>query len=161
MDDMSEYEKWKNTPGRLGILVSNGNFKRERRSEDETELFRAEFKERPRQIITKVIIGNPNSTEKVICNAIWDTGCTDSCISQTIVDELNLKEYGKKIMTDMTADHLCTFYIADIKSKNKHIYFSDEIREKAVVSFRGEKHDISSDFHRNGRRARNCACQHS
>ena len=80
MDDMTEYEKWKNTPGRLGILASNGNFKRERRSEDETELFRAEFKERPRQIITKLIIGNPNSTEKVICNAIWDTGGGNACL---------------------------------------------------------------------------------
>lgn len=59
---MTEYEEWKNTPGRLGILVSKGDFKKGRYSGDETELFRAEFKERPRQIITKVIIGKPENS---------------------------------------------------------------------------------------------------
>lgn len=123
---MTEYEEWQNTPGRFGVLVSKGGFKKGRYAGEEIELFRAEFKERPRQITTKVIIGKPDTEERIICNALWDTGCTDTCISQTVADELKLKEYGKKTMTDMTAGHLCTFYIADIKSRNSQFYFSEE-----------------------------------
>ena len=99
---------------------------------------------------SKVIIGKPESEEKAICNALWDTGCTDTCISQTIAGELRLKEYGKKIMTDMTADHLCTFYIADIKSRSSKFYFSDE--RCAGMDFDGANYEaiIGMDIISNG-----------
>lgn len=136
---MTEYEEWQNTPGRFGVLVSKGGFKKGRYAGEEIELFRAEFKERPRQITTKVIIGKPDTEERIICNALWDTGCTDTCISQTVADELKLKEYGKKTMTDMTAGHLCTFYIADIKSRNSQFYFSEE--RCAGIDFDGANYE--------------------
>ena len=147
---MTEYEEWQNTPGRLGILVSKGDFKKGRYCGEETTLFRAEFKERPRQITTKVIIGKPDSEERIICNALWDTGCTDTCISQTVADELKLKEYGKKTMTDMTAEHLCTFYIADIKSRDSKFYFREE--RCAGIDFDGANYEaiIGMDIIGNG-----------
>ena len=121
---MREYKEWKNTPARFGTLRFSDNFMDIKR--EEIVLFRAEFKERPRRIITRIIVGKPDTDTISVCNALWDTGCTDTCISQTIADELDLEEYGKKTMSDMTSDRLCTFYIADIRAKDKQCYFSEE-----------------------------------
>ena len=105
---MREYKEWKNTPVRFGTLRFSDNFMDIKR--EEIVLFRAEFKERPRRIITRIIVGKPDTDTISVCNALWDTGCTDTCISQTIADELGL----------------CTFYIADIRAKDKQCYFSEE-----------------------------------
>ena len=108
---MTEYEEWQNTPGRLGILVSNGDFK-ERRMETLGILHTGKagkhdnhllamsvnytFDGLARRIITDITVANERTKETKTAAALWDTGATCSFVSRETAYALGLKPYRKE-----------------------------------------------------------------
>ena len=48
-------------------------------------------------IITRLYISNPQDEESIMVKALWDTGCSESSISSSVVERLRLKPIGDLI----------------------------------------------------------------
>lgn len=59
--------------------------------------------------------------------AVWDTGATRSCVTQTIVDQLQLTQIGSGIIYTATGQR-------EIKTYLVHLWLPGEIRIKAEVA---------------------------
>ena len=112
---MTEYEEWQNTPGRLGILVSKGDFKERRMAgkrnqninfcnqmtkKHDNHLLAMSvnytFDGLARRIITDITVANERTKETKTAAALWDTGATCSFVSKETAYALGLKPYRKE-----------------------------------------------------------------
>lgn len=105
----------------------------------QTLAFTVRFNGRTNMLITKTLISTPllspadtiNAIEPININdadtvdkakeyvGIWDTGATNSVISQKVVDECGLKPIGIKKVHTAGGDHLCEVFLVSIFLPNK------------------------------------------
>lgn len=65
------------------------------------------------------LIGNGNEIE---VNALWDTGATNTCISNKIASKLNLIVYGNLAMNTANGETIANVYIVDFSIESKILF---------------------------------------
>ncbi|MHB9012398.1 MAG: aspartyl protease family protein [Ignavibacteriaceae bacterium] len=72
-------------------------------------------------IITRLKISNPYDGRTITVKALWDTGCSDSSISSSVVERLRLEPIGDRIqMTSAVGFHWQHHYKVNLNFDNNN-----------------------------------------
>lgn len=69
------------------------------------------------RIKSKVVLFGKNTSVEV--NALWDTGASNTCISNKVATELNLIVYGNLAMNTANGETFANVYTVDLLIENK------------------------------------------
>lgn len=78
-------------------------------------MFTIRHKKLVRQVLTPVRVVNPVTMEEEETLALWDTGSTSTCISNTIAYKLRMRKKAEMISLGVHGDNLVGVYSAEIK----------------------------------------------
>ena len=74
--------------------------------------------EHQHEIKTPINVVNTYTGEKILCDAIWDTGATGSMVSENVARKLNLKPVGRTTIAGVHGVHDANTYVVDIQFDN-------------------------------------------